>query len=248
VGGAPWRGLPASARRGLACPPNSGLPHWQFPDPRFLRPVTLSNPVSTEDRIRAALEEHNSEFFVRAWVAFVVGTVTSMILLFFFVMVCLGCLGIRHWFIAALLAFAAASALGIWMARRHGDPASGMTGDEPGGTTLTAITWMTTGVPVSPAAGVKSVWLLAMHGPYCFVDGLSMLRSRIDADGPTLHAASRLLEELMTGDSAAVESVRPPRAAFVLLLLGLAKVDKRRADPPSVVITAKGQDAVVARR
>lgn len=203
--------------------------------------------MRTEDRIRAALDEHNSEFFVRAWVAFVVGTVTSMILLFFFILVCFGCLGIRHWFIAALLAFAAASAFGVWMARRHGDPASGMTGDEPGGTTLTAITWMTTGVPVSPVGGVKSVWVLAMHGPYCFVDGLSLLRSRIDSDGPTLHGAARLLEALSTGDSIPIETVQPPASVLILLHLGLAKADKRRSVPPSVIITAKGQDAVVAR-
>lgn len=203
--------------------------------------------MNTEDRIRAALDEHNSEFFVRAWVAFVIGTVTSVILLFFFALVFFGCLGFRHWFIAALLAFAAASALGVWMARRNGDPASGMTGDEPAGTTLTAVTWMTTGVPVSPVGGVKSVWILAMHGPYCFVDGLSLLRSRIDSDGPTLHAAARYLSELSTGDTVPIERFQPPKAAFLLLSLGLAKIDKRRSGPPCVVSTAKGLDAVVAK-
>lgn len=201
--------------------------------------------MTTESAIQEAIREHNSDITIQAFACAVVGAIGTIV-----TVIAVGLLLLRggatpaQWLTVTLVVCAVLFLIGLISGKLRG----GTRGATDRFDDYAGSDWLTyTPFYIADDITFWAILIWCLHGPYAFIEALTMLRARVNADDPTITAIAASLRLLETKGDIPIAAIHPPKALGTMLQLGLAKPSKPPAPKPSITITEKGRDAVYLR-
>lgn len=199
-----------------------------------------------ETVVRAAVREYNADLATKGWVAIAMGVLTSLLIYVFILMICFFffCLSSTSWWVVGTVLFGIFFGVSWWSCTRGIDPLEGVTPADEDDLGAIKLATLATGIPISPRHTVAGFAGLIMHGPASIIEGRGMLASMLPADDATIQGAAAVLARLIDDQTIAVDAIKPPMLAFLLVRTGLAKADRKGGTSLVATIKARESDRV----